>query len=302
MEFKMLRPVWGAHVPSFLRIEDEQIMGVLSGSQRSATGQYRVQSTSTTSLGLSEMLALTVPFVIHFATYIRSYAVKVAAILSLPLMFYVVILTDSRLGMIGFLLSLMLYLLLWAVLRWRAAKGSLIAPAIVLAYPAIFTVFVVATFAVGRLRNMVWGNGDTAASDGARYVQYVTGIPKVLAAPWGYGASMGGGVLGYYQPNGLLTIDTYYLSVALEFGVLGFFTFYGMIMAAIYYAGRPVLKSPQGEYSFFVPLSISLVNFFVIKSVFSQQDNHPLVFMMMGIVAALAYRQSVEAKAENAAL
>jgi hypothetical protein len=32
------------------------------------------------------------------------------------------------------------------------------------------------------------------------------------------------------------------------------------------------------------------MNFFVIKSVFSQQDNHPLVFMMLGMVVALVWR------------
>lgn len=294
VELSMTRPPWGAHVPSFLKIEDEGVIRVLTGAVRSATGQYRVQSTFTTSLTLAEFLALTVPFVVHFGVRSKLTYVKIAAAASLPLMFYVVIITDSRLGMVGFLLALMLYLLMWSVLRWKEVKASLIAPAIVLAYPAIFVVFIFATFAIGRLRNMVWGGGDTAASNASRTAQYEGGIPMILKQPWGHGPGMGGETLGFVSPSGVVTIDTYYLAVGLEYGIAGFVAFYGMIIASIYYTGKLAIKNPQGEFSFLVPLSIAFTNFFVIKSVFSQQDNHPLVFMMMGIATALAYRQATE--------
>ena len=38
------------------------------------------------------------------------------------------------------------------------------------------------------------------------------------------------------------------------------------------------------------PLLIALTNFLVIKSIFSQQENHPLAFVMMGAVVVLAWR------------
>lgn len=297
VEYRMNRPPWGAYVPSFLRVEDEMVARVLTGSVRSATGQYRVQSTFTTSLGLAEFLALTAPFVIHIAMVARRLWVKVAAAATLPLMFYTVIVTDSRLGAVGFLLSFMLYLLLWGGQRWRANPRSLLAPAIVLAYPVIFTLFITATFFVGRLRNMVWGSGDSAASTASRVTQYKTGIPMILEQPWGYGVGMGGSTLGFVNPAGTVTIDTYYLMVGLEYGVIGFFVYYGMVAVSCYQAGKYALNSPSGEFSFFAPLAISLANFIVIKSVFSQQDNHPLIFMMLGIVTALVFRMMSPEKA-----
>ena len=48
---------------------------------------------------------------------------RIAAGVTMPVMLYVVIITDSRLGMVGFLLSFMLYLLLWMVIP-RAASVS----------------------------------------------------------------------------------------------------------------------------------------------------------------------------------
>ncbi|WP_312162789.1 O-antigen ligase family protein [Phenylobacterium sp.] len=289
-EYKISRPSWGAFVPSFLQVEDESVIRALTGSVRSATGQYRVQSTFSTPLGLAEFLALVAPFILHFVMFGKKLVTRIAAGATMPLMLYVVIITDSRLGMVGFLLAFMLYLLLWSGLRWRADKSSLLAPAIVLAYPAIFALFIAATMFVGRLRNMVWGGGDTAASTASRGTQYDMGIPMILKAPWGHGAGTGGSTLGFVSPAGIQTIDTYYLAIGLEYGIIGFFVYYGMLVASTYYAAKYAVRSPKGEMSFFMPAAIALVNFIVIKSVFSQQDNHPLIFMLMGIVTAMVYR------------
>jgi O-antigen ligase len=253
-----------------------------------------VQSTFTTPLGLAEFLALTAPFVLHFVMFGKRLVTRIAAGVTMPVMLYVVIITDSRLGMVGFLLSFMLYLLLWSWLRWRADKTSLLAPAIVLAYPVIFALFIAATMFVGRLRNMVWGGGDTAASTASRGAQYDMGIPMILKAPWGHGAGTGGSTLGFVSPAGITTIDTYYLAVGLEYGVIGFFVYYGMLVISTYYAAKYAVRSPTGELSYFMPAAIALVNFIVIKSVFSQQDNHPLIFMLMGIVTAMVYRATHE--------
>jgi hypothetical protein len=53
---------------------------------------------------------------------------------------------------------------------------------------------------------------------------------------------------------------------------------------------------PQGELTMLLPLVVALMNFVVIKSVFSQNANHPLVFMMLGAVVALTYRAQREAQ------
>lgn len=87
----------------------------------------------------------------------------------------------------------------------------------------------------------------------------------------------------------MITIDTYYLSVALEYGVLGFIVFYGMLAIAIYEASRRALFSDleNDTRSFLLPIAVSLVTFVIIKSVFSQQDNHPVIFMMLGALVAI---------------
>ena len=98
--------------------------------------------------------------------------------------------------------------------------------------------------------------------------------------------------------GGFATIDSYYLTAGLEYGVLGFLIYFGMIFVAIYFAGKHCLSPDplEDEYALLIPASVALVNFVVIKSVFSQQDNHPIIFMLLGMVAALIWRIRNESK------
>lgn len=281
---------WAGHVPSFLAVGDEFVQRVLAGGTR--FGKYRVQSVQSTSLGFAEFLALASPFLIHFVMSNYKPAVRVGAAGTLAFMFYTILATDSRLGMVGFFLACLLYAFGWSVMRWRNVKGSLVGPAIVLAYPLFAVAFVAATFFVGRLRGMVWGDGSTSYSDRARIDQVTQGIPKILSHPWGYGASRGGEELGYTNLAGTLTIDNYYLLVALDYGVLGFIFYYGAILVAIYGCVRyGFVASPKTrEHALLIPIGIALSVFFVIKAIFSQTHNHTLQFMLMGMVCAMIFR------------
>lgn len=281
---------WAEDIPEFLRIEDEAVKRALEGAARAATGIHRAASKWSTSLGFAEYLSLLTPFMIHAIVTSRSVAVRLFALAMLPLIFFCMKITDARLGMVGFMLSFMLYLLVWAIQRWRARKDSLIPPLVIAAYPAAFAAFIAGTFVIGRLRAMVWGTGAQQFSTDARKDQYLAGIQHVLSNPIGHGIGMGARTLGYSGPSGVVTIDTYYLAAALEFGVVGFVAFYGMILGAIYHGGLALLKTREREALLLAPIIVALTNFFIIKSIFSQLENHPIVFMMLGMVAALVYR------------
>lgn len=289
-EFKVQKVPWAGHIPPFLAIEDDYVQRILAGAMRD--NKYRLQSTFSTSLSYAEFLALSLPFALHFAVQPYKPALRFAAALSIPLSLFMVLESGSRLGLIGFLLGPTLYLAFWGVLQWRRDRGSLLAPTIVLAYPAIFCAVIASTFFVGRIRMKVWGNGTQAASTQGRIDQYHEGIPKVLSHPWGYGIGMATEALGVTNQAGVATIDTYYLLIALDYGILGFIAYYGMVLCAIYTSGKYAFLTVgrHRDYAVFIPMAISLTIFFVIKSVFSQEGNHPLIFMMLGAIAALIYR------------
>lgn len=289
---------WAGHIPSFLAIQDEAVQRILAGVQRAGTSIYRAQSRFTTSLGLGEFLGLTLPFILHLIFSRTSVVIRLVGVASLPLLFWVVLATDSRLAAIGMFASCMMYLLAWAVLRWRSDGMSLFGPAITIAYPVIFALFMTATFFVGRLRGLVWGDGSQDASNEARKTMYREGMPMVMKNPIGHGLGMGAQTLGYRNGAGTLTIDTYYLAVALELGVLGFIFYYGFFLVVLQKSAFSVLKMKDRDALFLVPISMALVNFIISKSVFSNLENHALVFTMAGIAIALLKRNHDAGQAE----
>jgi hypothetical protein len=293
---------WLGHLPSFIKL-DENYMRMLAGARREGVGEHRVQGPYTTSLALSEYMAFTMPFLLHFAAQKYKLIVRVSAVISMPILLFTAIITQSRLGVIGVGLSFMTYLLLWALLRRSRKKQDLISPAIVFAYPAILTVVIAASFFIRRIHNVVWGGGLTASSTEGRFVQYSMGIPKILSHPWGYGIGQAGSILGYVEENGTPTIDTFYLATALDYGFIGFILYFALFFVAIYKGVKEFLRAASGdrELLMIMPLTVTLINFVVVKSVFNQQDNHPLIFMMLGMLGALIYRSGSPAIAQQTA-
>jgi hypothetical protein len=290
-EARLQQVLWSGHVPSFLRVEDAA--NILRGSVRSATGEYRVKTTFSTALGMAEFIALALPFVLHFALSHRALLVRIVAGATVPLLIYVVLETQSRLGMVGSIMSLALYFAFWAMIRWRRNPEDLFGPLIVFATPFVLGAVLAATFLVRRLRTKVWGTGATQASDASRDAQIEMGLPLIMRNPIGHGPGQAAEVLQFRGGGGILTIDNYWLSIGLEYGVIGFIAFYGMIALGIIFSALYALRyARQGsaEFDLFIPISVSLANFIVIKLVFSQPDNHPLIFMLLGLVVALVFK------------
>jgi hypothetical protein len=291
-EWRKSQVPWGGHIPWFLAVGDESVQRILAGGARAATGKYRVQSTFTTSLGYAEYMAMATPFLLHFGLGSYRFLVRLAALAGLPLLFFMIFLTDSRMGAAGFMLGVILYTGALAAFRWRHDTKSLFGPAITLGYPMILVAFLGATFVIGRLHRMVWGGGEHQASTEAREEQYRQGFQILTRNPFGYGIGRGADTLGYRNGEGVLTIDTYYLLVALEYGVIGFLIYYALLIAAGFsaakrlYGGGPVDR----EQMLLMPIAVALTIFIVSKSVFSQESNHPLVFMLIAMVLGLLAR------------
>jgi hypothetical protein len=299
-EWKNSQVPWAGRIPWFLVVEDEVVARILAGGSRAATGIYRVQGTSTTSLGFAEYLAMTTPFLIHYVVGPFRPIIRAAALLALPLVYLMILATDSRLGVAGFLLSFVGYVGMWAAVQWRTNGKSLFGPALTLGFPLLFTMFLTATFQVPRLHRMVWGGGEHQASTDARAEQYSQGFRLLARNPFGNGIGMGAETLGFRNGADILTIDTYYLLVALEYGVLGFLIYYAFLIIAAMKAGLTLLRSPRvsKETLYLMPLTLSLAIFIVSKSVFSVEANHPLIFMMLAAILALIARARTQVPQE----
>lgn len=296
--------LWVGHVPSFLKVDDPSAALILSSAIRGATGLYRVKATFSTPLGLAEYLALLTPFALHMFFGQNRFLTKAVGLLLLPFLFYCIRMTDARLGIVGLLVSILAYVLFWGLLRLFRNRTDLFAAAVVYAYPALFCTAAAAVLFVHRLNVMVFGGGAQEASNEARKNQLHMAIPKIIANPIGHGPGGSGAAMGYAAGD-FITIDNYYLNLALDYGVIGITAFLAMFLMVITAGVRATVRSAQireKEITLLVPLTVVMSAFLVIKLVFSQPDNHPLVFAMLGLLVGLIYRvQAANAQITTAA-
>ena len=291
-EWRKAGILWAHSIPKFLQIPDPSVQFLLATHVRAADGTYRTQSTFSSALGFGEYLALTVPFVIHFAMGAFKPTVRIIAALSLPYLLFIVFITGSRGAVVGCILSFFLYAVAWFVLRWRADRGTLMSPAALVVGAPVAGVVLLLMVMFTRLHKYTVGGGAEQSSTQSRIEQLHMAIPKFLSHPWGYGIGRGAQTVGYVSWGSFITLDSYFITLAIEYGIQGFLLYITFLGASIYNAGKNALDSTgmDREYTFLVPIGIAMLNFLVIKSVFSEEANHPIVFMYIGMIVALAAR------------
>ena len=286
-EFRTQQVPWMNHIPSFMTVDAAYLTNVLKSQARSGTDIYRARGTFTTSLVLAEHLAMVYPFLIHAA--ITSRALWQKALLGLAMIATVSAMwvTNSRSAMIGFFLSVFLYGGFAVYRTWRREKQSLLTVSTLAMLPLMAMVFLALSLTWPRLHNMTFGGAQHQPSTEARNAQWAIGMPKVLRNPVGHGAAMSGQVLGYANGAGQLTIDTEYLSLLLDYGVIGFAAFFTLFAGQLWPGLRLYLSAAPGEETFTGPITISLLNFLVIKAVSSGELLVPMAFMLLGFLFAV---------------
>ena len=286
-EFHVKRVVWLDHLPSFLKVDAELLATIGDSQARAGTDVYRARGPFAAALFFAEYLAIAFPFVVHLM--LRSKEIwKVAALgagaLAVCCAMYM---TNSRSAMIGMLLSLLVYGFMMA---WRTRvynKSSLVGTTVVLAYPTVILFMVGLVLSWNRLRVLVLGGGQNAASDDARKIQWVMGIPKVLTHPLGHGVGRAGEVLGYRNPAGELTIDSYYLSLLIEYGPLGLLTFIAIFGTASWLGFRYYNRAETEDEMMLAPMTMAMFNFLVIKAILSAENNMPVAFVILGAMVGV---------------
>lgn len=289
--------MWAAHIPALLRVPDESVQITLAPHFRPGTNVYRAPGTFSTPLALAEYLALLTPLFLHFGFWSKNRAAQIASFAMIPMLFIAIRMTDCRLGVAGMLVAILLYGVVWSIVRWRSHPGSLLAAATVYAYPIIFLAGVASVFASHRLNMMVFGSEAQASSTDARKIQLSMAMGQLAKAPWGHGAGQSGNAMGFSEGS-FITIDNYFIGIALDYGILGIIFWYGIFIIAMIEAGRYSISSRYAgriEARLLAPLGVTMAAFLVIKWVHGQDDNHPILFMMLGMVAALVYRLRNEA-------
>ena len=291
VELKLQYPPWANHIPSFMRIDDATLANILGSQARSADGIYRVRGPFTTSLPFAEFLAMTTPFILHWLLTGRSAALKLTMAVTLVAVLAGIVITQSRLGLVGTIVAIGVYVPMWAYRQWRADRTSIIGPSILIGAPLVALALIGVVFSSHTLKMRVLGSGAQAASTEARNEQRHLAVPKILKNPIGHGLGQSGSVLNYISPSGIATVDDHYLTTLLDLGLVGALGFYGMFLVAAWLGLRAYLTTSDRETELAGPLAAMCMIFLVVKSVLSEETNHSLVLLLLGMLMALRARE-----------
>lgn len=287
-EFRNQRVLWADHIPSFLRVDEAMLERFLKAYSRDQG--YRTTTTFSVALCFAEFLAIVTPFVIH-KIMTTTNVLRIALWLAVDLILLAGInITQSRSGILGWIVAHAVYGCLWAFRRWKDRRADLVAPAVSLLYPLGAMFLFVGMFTIPAIRNRTIGGGSTAYSDNARREQFELLWPKLFENPFGYGAGSSGVTLGYYSPGGQLTVDSYIITLLLDYGVIGCLLFFGMLIYATVETVRVAWVSRPGSTDYATPLAAALIVAATIRMVLSQPDNLPLIWILLGMAAAIVWR------------
>ncbi len=287
--------LWAQHIPSFLQVDDETLADIITPNFRQ--GEYRSLSTFGHPLLYAEFLALVSVLMTHVIMTTQDVRRRILAILGQALIISGIFVARARLGFVGFIDGHIVYGLIWGIRQWRNSKSGLLGPALTLSYPALMAAAGILILSVDALRFRIIGNSTTQASNDGRAEQFAMAPEAWLHSPiFGNGPAQSARVLGYATPSGKLTIDTYVVSILLDYGIVGFFVYLGLILSVLYIAIKTAFglknfpSKEMEEIGYIFPLGVMLVVFLVIKYVLSSEDNNTILFMIMGAIVALKYR------------
>lgn len=248
-------------------------------------GGYRAFGPYTACLSLAELMTVCLPFALYWYEYARSRYARGALAASVLLMLFGTFAADSRTGMLtsGFILSL--YLLIrvgrLAARDPRPARRRLIMTGVVLC--------VVAMVATGlyAMRQLDWE--DAFGANGSRTRQLQLARPLLRDRPLiGYGPGNGvAALMLQYRPNGFdLTIDSYYLTAALETGFPGLIVLLILLGAFVCLAYKRAFED-RPDASLYLALALFGTAFALVRTTLSQDQNMNLFYIVLGAFVAL---------------
>lgn len=254
-------------------------------AEKSRSGLFRSQATHTHPLSLGEQMAMMIPFAMY--KIYRPTSRRWWWAFGLLLLVTAALMTNSRGALIAGALSLgvTFFLMLFAWLKkpqailWRPLAGMVLAGAIITTPIAIYGAWKLSAGSAGSIE---------AQSSQARLDQLEFALPKIMARPLnGYGTGRSTKVLGYYTK--LLTIDNYYLNLALDLGLPGVLFFISQFIVIFWIGthwGLRLYKDPYaGLYLAFAGMALSMM---AMRSVLSITINIEVLMVLMAVMIGTA--------------
>lgn len=247
-------------------------------SERFRDGVYRVSSLFKHPLVYGEYLAMTLPFCLYFLTNAKQSIVRYCAILGLifiPIGIYV---SHTRSSIIASVAGVIVYMIALAIGRSKVKSGRILVvmvAAIAACALMIMMLFLTKDMLQGRTQ------GERGSSN-ARVIMFDRGITLIKEAPvFGYGPGTGASKIGKLSSTSGITIDNYFLSVALETGVPGLILYICILIVPF---GKLFQVTTRDRAGLIAAILGSIAVYAIIRSVLSLTYNQNYWLLLMSLL------------------
>ncbi|QDQ26673.1 O-antigen ligase family protein [Chitinimonas arctica] len=282
------------HIPG-MKLDSEYLVQALADKSRS--GSYRAQSTFANPLLLAEFAVFLLPIAFYFLAMGRGLVRKVA-LFSVPLLIVTEYCTGSRAGLAVLAVILLAATVIFArglmTSRRMGAVGWMLVVAIVMSGMAAVSLLAFVDLDLSYFQ----GRSLTEVqSSNARIQMMEKGIPLILDKPiFGYGISRAAVVLGFIGTNRMLTIDNFYLSYALDAGLIALCVFFAFMFTIMYTGVRASMNPANKQGGLGVFLALSIAGMLMVMSIVSLDYNIPLLFIAAALILVISRNDSSTAK------
>lgn len=274
------------HIPG-MRLNSEYLLQAIADKTRA--GSYRAQSTFSNPLLLAEFVVFLMPISFYFLFNGVGKFLKFFSFIGIFLFLAVAYCTGSRAGLAVTILMVGLSCT-FVVIRLVKSKsmGAL----------GWFLILTIISACLVGIFYLSFGDVDLSYFQGrsiterqsseARLIMLERGIPLVMDKSFfGYGIATAATVLGFHGTNRMLTIDNYYLSYALDSGLVGLILFVLLMSCFIYIGIKHGLASAEKTSDLSMFLSFSIMGMLIVMTIVSLDFNMPLLFITGAMILIL---------------
>ncbi len=252
-------------------------------AQKIRDGVFRAQASHTHPLSLGEFQSIMAPFAVAFMLAAKRAPAKAWWAIGLALILAGAVATSSRAAFLAIIVSMSA---MGAVLGVRLFQRAAYSPFRPLVGLAVLAMIVASPIVLIGAQKFISGEGGQSASNSsqARIDQITQAWPKILKRPvGGYGVGRSTKVLGFWGQG--LTIDNYYLSLALDLGLPGPLMFIGIFAAMGFSAMQRSRDGPTLHQLMYLAFAASAAGIVVCRMVLSLTGNLSVYYVLVGAFA-----------------
>ena len=249
---------------------------------KSRGGDYRISANFAHPLVLGEFICMVLPFVVALAFSAAKRTHRVIAIISLPLLLLTIYLSYTRSALIATAAVLVTMGLIFGI---RSAAQTRRAGLAMLGWMVMVTAIstaVVMASSVGYL-----AKGRTKAEEGssiARVLMLSRGQHLLAEQPiQGYGPGLAAAKIGLLPGQRNLTIDSYFLTLAIESGGMGLIVFISAMAVALWRTAVAGIHTADPNAWMMAALTAAIVASMILKIVLSLTHNLDFLFVVIAL-------------------